>query len=429
MKDLKKILTLLLIIMTICCWRLPYAYDHTAYGSSGNTVTGDPIVSNEPQEPAESGGAQEPIEPDGSQEPSVPEEPQQPVTPDEGTSGSGSDDQPSAPSTGTSTSESTGGGSSGSGSSSYVSSESGAANSGIVVSSGGNYTASQSSSDTRLSELQINCGQLVPEFSPDQYNYTVYVEYDGEPIDCGTSAVGMDPSVSIRAEGPTEITGGDAQKRVIAEAADGSHSEYVIDIHVVKDNELLIGNVLYVISEPKDIDSLPGEFREDEAKFASETVKVARSSDDNICLLYYVNTADENDVLWYILNEDTENTYRAVILEYDDQRYLNLSPGNDLVYGVHDGVLGYFIIDPATGEILFSLSGSVNPENTSTSSANNRIIIGAAAVIVFLTACCTFICRKFYLRAKANEKQEKKYFRPYLSPDAEYMAAKDGTKG
>lgn len=109
----------------------------------------------------------------------------------------------------------------------------------------------QTSADTRLSELQINCGQLVPEFSPDQYNYTVYVEYDGEPIDCGTSAVGIDSSVSIRAEGPTEITGEDAQKRVIAEAADGSYSEYVIDLHVVKDNELLIGNAQYVISEPK----------------------------------------------------------------------------------------------------------------------------------------------------------------------------------
>lgn len=418
MKDLKKILTLLLIIMTICCWQLPYAYDHTAYGSSGNTVTGDPIVSNEPQEPAESGGAQEPIEPDGSQEPSVPEEPQQPVTPDEGTSGSGSDDQPSAPSTGTSNS----------GSSSYVSSGSGAANSGMAVSSGGNYTASQSSSDTRLSELQINCGQLVPEFSPDQYNYTVYVEYDGEPIGCGTSAVGMDPSVSIRAEGPTEIIGEDAQKRVIAEAGDGSYSEYIIDIHVVKDNELLINNALYVISEPQDIDSLPGDYQKDEVEFASETVRVARSSDDNVCLLYYVNTADENDVLWYILNEDTEKTYQAVILEYDGQQYLSLSPGNDLVYGVHDGVLGYFIIDPATGEILFSLSGSANPENTSALSANNWIIIGAAAVIVLLAACCTFICRKFYLRAKANEKQEKKYFRPYLSPDAEYMAEKDGVK-
>lgn len=386
MKDFKKILMFFLIIMVICCWQEPYANDHAVYGSSGGSIV---------------------------EEPSFPEEPQQPQTPDSENSGSGSTSQSSVPSTGTPPAGNAGGGSSGSGSS---------------VSSGGNSVAPQSTVDTRLSALQINCGQLVPDFSPDQYEYTVYVEYNGEAINCGTTAIAVDPSVNVRAEGPSEITGEDARKTVIAEADDGGYSEYVINIHVVKDNEILEGNALYVISQPRDVGSLPGDFREDETEFASEAVKVARSSDGNICLLYYVNTADENDALWYILNEETGTVYPAAIVEYDGQQYLSLSPSNDLFYGEYDGSIGYFIIDSDTGEILLSLGGNTVPENVSASSANRWIIIGAVAVIVLLTVCCAVMCRRFYLRAKASEKQEKKYFRPYLSPDAEYMAEKDGVK-
>ena len=398
--------------MVVYCWQISYTCDNSVYGSS---------IVEEPSSPSSGGSIVE--------EPSFPEEPQQPEPPGGGNSGSGSTNQPSAPSTGTPSSGNSGGGSSGSSSTSgSVSSGSGAAGSGTAASSGGASAASQSSADTRLSQLQINCGTLVPEFSPDQYEYTVYVEYNGEAIDCGTTATAAEPSVSVRAEGPSEITGEDAQKTVIAEADDGGYSEYVINIHVVKDNEILEGNALYVISQPRDVGSLPGDFREDETEFASEAVKVARSSDENICLLYYVNTADENDALWYILNEETGTVYPAEIVEYDGRQYLSLSSANDLLYGEHDGVIGYFIIDPDTGEILLSLNGGGEQENASASSVNRWIIIGTATVIALLALCCALICSRFYLRAKDSEKQEKKYFRPYLSPDAEYMAEKDSTK-
>ncbi len=392
MKYSKKVCAIFLIAMVICCWKFIDLDRSTVYGSSGGSMVEEPSFPEEPSTPGEDPG-----------------------------SGSGS--QPSEPSTGTPPSGNTGGSSSGS-----ASSGTGSAQGGTSSTSGGTTSSTdQTSADTRLSELQINCGQLVPEFSPDQYNYTVYVEYDGEPIDCGTSAVGIDPSVSIRAEGPTEITGEDAQKRVIAEAADGSYSEYVIDIHVVKDNELLIGNALYVISEPKDIDSLPGEFREDDAGFASEKIKVARSSDGRLSLICYVNADDPEDILWYMLDENSGTTYPAQIVELNGQQYIVISSGNEFVYGDNEGTAGYFLVDPQTGEIIFSLSEDGQAQSAG-DSVNTIIIIAAIAAVILCIAFCIVVYRKYHINNAKISSAENKYFRPYLSPDEEYMAQNNEQK-
>ena len=248
-------------------------------------------------------------------------------------------------------------------------------------------------------------------------------------MDCGTTATAADPSVTLSAEGPSEITSKeDAQKIVTAEAADGSYSEYVINIHVIKDNELLIDSALYVITDPVDIDSLPGDFSEGEAEIGDETVRAARSKDGNFCLVCYANAEDEEDIRWYMLDEKTDNVYPAEITEIDGQRYIVISAGNELVYGNDGEQTGYFLIDPETGEIVFSLSGSGEQEK-SKSSPVNIVIIAAAVVIVLL--CGAFSCvvyRKYKTAGKKTGDSEKKYFRPYLTPDEEYMAKEDKTK-
>lgn len=444
METLRKLTILMLTLTVVCCLQLNDCNKYVSYGSVGNSAVEKSSSVDNTQEQSLPGDTQNPPLPDDTQESesedtqnppssddtqeSEPEDTQNPPSSGEEPN-TGSENSSSRPSTGSTSSGTSGNANSGSNASGTSSSNS-SPPAGVLSSN--NVTSNQGSlsTDTRLSELRINCGLLIPEFSPDQYNYIVYVEYDGQPIDCGTSAVGVDPFVRISAEGPLETNGDDVQKRVIAEAEDGSKSEYIIDIHVVKENEVLVDNILYTISDPHNIDSLPGDFYETEIEFVSQTVKAAQSSDGNLCLLCFANTADQDDVLWYFFNEDTGDLYPAEILDYNGHKYLGLSDSKEFVYGEYDNVVGYFLIDTDTGEILLSLNEnkSIAQDDTDGPSVSTIFAICSVIVVVIAIGCCVFFYRRIRLNAKKNSEQGKKYFRPYLSPDEEYMAEISNTK-
>lgn len=102
--------------------------------------------------------------------------------------------------------------------------------------------------ETRLSMLTMNCGNLVPEFSPDIYEYTVYVTKDQENKNCGTSAESVDQTADISAEGPLEFTDEDVVKTITVTATNGEQAQYTITVHIIRDTELLINNKVYTIS-------------------------------------------------------------------------------------------------------------------------------------------------------------------------------------
>lgn len=408
MKTLKKAALLwLMAAVTVCC--LATDINGIAYAVTDEEVT--------EETPSQGGSEEEPSEPDDteSEEPSEPSDDEKEEPPE--SSGDSEYDTQTKPSDKDDNTSSSNSGSS-------EKSDKTRKNS---ASAGKTHSDSDSSADTRLSELHINCGELIPEFSPDQYEYKVYVEYDGEPINCGTTARAEDTSLKIRAEGPLETDGEDVQKRIFAEAENGDYSEYVIDVHIVKEGELLIDGYLYTISEPKDIDSLPGDFEAGEAELDSELVKVAKNGDGSLKLLCYVNADDEKDVLWYILKENTGELSAAKIIEFDDgAHYLSLSSGNDLVYGTYEDTTGYFLIEPKTGEVLLSLNGERETSEAKALRGNIAIIIAAAVAVVICVIFCLATRRKYNSQIKKNKGENNRYFRPYLSPDVEYTPHENG---
>lgn len=420
MKILKKMVLLWFMVLVIVCCQMSNL-NGIVYGVTDESA-GEATPHDDPSE--DTSAADDPV----TEEPSQPSAPviEEPSEPNDDSNSSSETQKPASPDDNSSSSNKGGNTSAShsSSSSSKGSSSSKPSDRTKASSSSGRDTddADDSSVDTKLSELSINCGQLVPEFSPEQYNYKVYVEYKDEPINCGTTGVPVDPSVTLRAEGPLESNGEDVEKHIFAESKDGNYSEYVIEVHIVKDDELLIDGHLYTISDPKDMDLLPGTFVEKEVEFDSKTVMAVESSDGGLCLLCYVNADDENDILWYKLNEKNGDVSPASIIEFDGQRYISLSSGNDLVYGEHEGTTGYFLIDPETGEVILSLNDGKEKSDTGTSSANIILVIAVAAIVALCVIFCLLMYRKYSLQAKKNKDTDNRYFRPYLSPDEEYTS-------
>lgn len=266
--------------------------------------------------------------------------------------------------------------------------------------------------DTRLSELGIACGNLVPAFMPDQYEYTVYVNKNSENKSCSTSAVAMDSAnTTVSAEGPSEFESDDVQKKIIVEGNGGQKSEYIINIHVIKDTELLVDNVLYKISSPVNVKELPGNFKSADAKFKDEKIKVAKTEDGNLQLICFTNSTDDSDIKWYAIGDDGISLYQTEIREIDGEKYIVVFAGQEFMYGEHAGKIGYYIVDSQTGNIVFSILDNKKTEEAF--DYHNMIMFVIIAVIIVIA----FICISFALKRRQNSKKqasESKYFRPYI---------------
>ena len=263
--------------------------------------------------------------------------------------------------------------------------------------------------DTRLSRLEISCGELVPEFSPDVYSYTVYVSRDAQDKSCTASAEAVETSAVISAEGPSEFVDENVRKTITVEGTDGSKSEYVIDVHVIKDTEVLVGNSLYTITEPKDLKTLPGKFEEFKTEFKGNKIKAAKSSDKNLVLLCFASVDNKDDILWYMLGSNKESIYPVQFKEIDGKNYISIASGGELTYGEE----GYSLFG-SSGELLFALSNDDKDGITEDTILGNKYF--SISLIVALIM-CIILC--MYLLA-ANRKIIKKkdnstvYFRPYI---------------
>lgn len=291
-----------------------------------------------------------------------------------------------------------------------------------TTSSGGNNNTPPStqttSIDTKLSELSIECGTLVPSFSPDQYSYTVYVNRDSENKSCRTSATARSSAgTTISAEGPAEFSGEDVQKKIIVTGTDGSRSEYVIDVHVLKDTELFIDNELYNLTEDLDIDALPGTFKKVETTFKDEKINAARSKDGNLYLVCFKNSSDNK--LWYMLNGDKTSMYPVQIVEHNGEKYIAISSAGELVYGSNEEEAGYYLFDSSTGEIAFSVKN--NPNTLDDKSVTGNIVVRILVAVVILA--CIGMCIYLLLSRKkvAANGNDNKYFRPYIHLEDEQV--------
>ncbi len=266
--------------------------------------------------------------------------------------------------------------------------------------------------DTGLSELEIDCGKLVPEFTPEQYEYTVYVDKDSENKSCSTRAVAKDSAnTTISAEGPSKFDNKDIQKKIIVEGNNGQKSEYIINVHVIKDTEMIVDNILYKISSTMNIKELPGIFKTVDAKFKNEKIKVAETQDGNLRLICFINSEDSNNTKWYALGNDGVSLYQTEIREIEGEKYIVIFAGQEFMYGRHEGKIGYYIADSQSGKITFSI---LDNKKTKEEFGYNNMIMFALIAILFIIIC---ICVNLVLKNRRSSKKqesENKYFRPYM---------------
>ena len=406
MKLIKKKKTVIfLLIAIICSFLILYAVNNAAFATSG----ADPDV---PQDTPETGtdlGDQE--------EPTTP--------PDEGNAGSetqpGSGSQTQQPSSGGE--NTTGSGSSNAGSSqgsSGMSSEqsSASASSGSTSTSGQSGSSSvrtQQTTDTRLRTLTISCGQLIPEFDPDIYQYTVYVSRDAEDKSCGTMAEAISQNVDITAEGPLEYGDESVEKRVIVSADDGSRSEYVIDVHVVEDYELLTGNTLYSPMSQIDISGFPEGFSVVDTDFSGVTFPCAVSS-DGILRLICLSTEDEEgvDPVWYTLNSDNSLGYTAELMTVDGQSMIIISFDGQLA---HDD--NGFLIVTGDGQDFLPLYAQEDGDEDTVGTNSRVLTIVFACIAAIFAVACVFLIRNKKSSNRQPAQDRPRYFMPYLKLDEE----------
>lgn len=402
-KHLKKVsIVLTIALMIISCF---FINQEIAFATSG----ADPDV---PQDTPETG-----TDPDDQENPTTP--------PDEGSAGSetqpGSGSQTQQPSSGGE--NTTGSGSSNAGSSqgsSGMSSEqsSASASSGSTSTSGQSGNSSvrtQQTTDTRLRTLTISCGQLIPEFDPDIYQYTVYVSRDAEDKSCGTMAEAISQNVDITAEGPLEYGDESVEKRVIVSADDGSRSEYVIDVHVVEDYELLTGNTLYSPMSQIDISGFPEGFSVVDTDFSDVSFPCAVSS-DGILRLICLSTEDEEgvDPVWYTLNSDNSIGYPAELMTVDGRGMIIISFDGQLA---HDD--NGFLIVTGDGQDFLPLYAQEDGDEDTTWTNSRILTVIFACIAAVLAVACVFLIRNKKSSNRQPVHDSPRYFMPYLKLDEE----------
>ena len=398
----KKAITFFLVAVT-CIFLISYAMDTSAFATPDPDapqetpeIGAEPGEQEEPQAPPQEGDTETETEPEGGSQT------QQPSTGGENTTGSGS----------TNAGGSQGSSGASSGQSSTSTSSGSSATSGQ---SGNSATQSQRSTDTRLRTLTISCGQLIPEFDPDIYEYTVYVSRDAEDKSCGTMAESISRNVDIRAEGPLEYENESVRKKVIVSADDGSKSEYIIDVHVVAEYELLMGTTLYSPASQIDIADFPAGFSVVDVDFSGSTFPCA-TSPDGVLRLVCLNANDEEGAgpIWYTLNPDNSLDSPAELTTVDGEKMIVVSYDGQLAYDENG-----FLIVTEDGSNFLPLYAQENVSEDSLKPEGRILTIILALITGILAVTCVLLARKKKAASRQPAQNNARYFMPYLKLDEE----------
>ena len=235
----------------------------------------------------------------------------------------------------------------------------------------------------------------------------VYKNADDKSIESTAEAINSEVT-SIRAEGATEFSDKDVEKKIIVEGPNGESSEYLINVHIIKDTELLVENILYSLSRDFNVSALPGSFKKAEVDFKGQKVTAAQSSNSSLTLLYFFNE-ESSDALWYALDRNKGNIYPVQIKESEGEKYILISIDGACAYGEN----GFSLIDPETGEFLLTLTDGYDIESDESVLKSMYVIIVTLGVAITIVCICGFLWIKGKKGATPNEAQSK-YFRPYI---------------
>lgn len=240
--------------------------------------------------------------------------------------------------------------------------------------------------------LTIDCGTLVPEFQPDVYEYTVYVDSDAENRSCVTTVEFDGDDVGVNVEGPVEFEDEDITKTVTLSDSDDDRTVYTINVHIAKDDEIIIDGMLYSLITDVDDNQLPPGFSAASGTFDGQNVKTAVSEDGNVTVVPFASVDDSADITWYTINANGSLGQPMEIREWDGQDYMLIEPSDN------DSV----IMIKSSGSILDSITGSFG---------KYTLMAVAAVVVLILLICILSAVRKH----QRKEKSDGRYFRTHLT--------------
>ena len=240
--------------------------------------------------------------------------------------------------------------------------------------------------------LTIDCGTLVPEFQPDVYEYTVYVDSDAENRSCVTTVEVDGDDVGANVEGPVEFEDEDITKTVTLSDSDDDRTVYTINVHIAKDDEIIIDGMLYTLITDVDDSQLPPGFSAASGTFDGQNVKTAISEDGNVTVVPFACVDDSADITWYTTNANGSLGQPMEIREWDGQDYMLIEPSDN------DSV----IMIKSSGSILDSITGSFG----------KYTLIAVAAVVVLILLICILSAARKHQR---KEKSDGRYFRTHLT--------------
>lgn len=259
------------------------------------------------------------------------------------------------------------------------------------------------SSDSDLSQLQIDPGKLLPDFSPDVHEYKTNVSADTEKLI--VSAVADDPDAIVKVNGNDKLTEGSNTVTVEVTAEDGSKGIYTITAD--KESRTAVTSTAPQStsqSQENDDDRLPFEISMDgkNGEKVSINMEFHIPAVPNTELLPKDLTAtvlyvDGHEITAYAQSEDS-SIYYLIFEDSAENQYVFTYDRINLKTALYSGEGKESAFQ--TGNDSESLELNEIIAKTDEYSKNINILAGIIGFISVLLVICAVVCVRLYLKLK-----------------------------
>lgn len=201
----------------------------------------------------------------------------------------------------------------------------------------GTTEALKGSGDNSLKSLEISPGTLNPAFQPGTTAYSVTLPEDTTSI--VVSAVPNDAKATVAVSHNNDLEPGENKTYIVVTAENGTQKTYVLNITCGEAKEpdeaeaqtVTVNGAEYAIASAKQLETVeaPEGFIAGETDYKGIKVPVYHSPNRKLQLMYLLDA--EGQGKWYIYTEKTENFTLYIEERNAANRYVILTPGEDVV--------------------------------------------------------------------------------------------------
>lgn len=201
----------------------------------------------------------------------------------------------------------------------------------------GTTEALKGSGDNSLKSLEISPGTLNPAFQPGNTAYSVTLPEDTTSI--VVSAVPNDAKATVAVSHNNDLEPGENKTYIVVTAENGTQKTYVLNITCGEAKEpdeaeaqtVTVNGAEYAIASAKQLETVeaPEGFIAGETDYKGIKVPVYHSPNRKLQLMYLLDAEGQGE--WYIYTEKTENFTLYIEERNAANRYVILTPGEDVV--------------------------------------------------------------------------------------------------